>query len=184
MFNRGKKEKPKVANKFEGRRKYNVRAGMPQTTLKRLEDFYELLQCDPDEDGYVITTYEEIMELTHMDTNMLTIMLSNGMIIKRTTGTSPKFKYKWDTIKPTIDMAVKLLDERSNYQAGMKKRGDAEQEEPTPEIVISDTPDAVDHTALLDYMIKDNIMIVRVNLSKIEVNEKTVIKSLMAALVE
>lgn len=186
MFNKKRKEEPpKADNKFAGKRKYHGRAGMPQTTLKRLEDFYELLQCDPDGDGYVVTTYEEIMELTHMDTNMLTIMLANGMIIKRTTGSSPKFKYKWDTIKPTLDMAVKLLEERGKYQSKWgNKKEEAKPEAEAEEIKSDDVEITASSSALMDYMLKDDILIIRVNTKMIDVEPKSVIKSVMKALLD
>ena len=75
ILDRKKKEKTmKKDNKFAGRRQYSIRAGLPEKTLKRLNDMYELLHCDPDKQGYVVTTFKEMQELTEMDVNLMTIM--------------------------------------------------------------------------------------------------------------
>lgn len=188
------KKKQKPENKFASKRKYHGRAGMPQTTLKRLEDLHELLQCDPDPEGYVVTTYEEIFELTKMDSNILTIMVDNGMVLRRLTGSSPKFKYKWDTIKPNIEMASKLVSEKAKYVAklkdGKKENEDTEEvveEVETPEAAeLSNIPDEVSaaSSALMDYIMKDGVLIIRVDTKMIDIDAKSVIKSVMKAIVE
>ncbi len=174
-------------NKFTGKRQYAVRTGTPPKILVRLNDLYELLHCDPDNDGYVVTTFKEMNELTEMDVNMLTIMVSNGLILKRTTGTSPKFKYKWDTIKPTVDMAAKLVNKRTE----MKKRDTPDNvvseskpesllPEPEAELSVHTPPNEFDSTTIVDSRVDGDIMTMHVNLTKLGITESAVLNAVLA----
>jgi len=187
-----RKQKPTTMakeNKFSGKRQHNitdVRAGMPQTTLVRLEDLHELLQCDPDSEGYVITTFKEMQELTHMDVNLLTLLLRKGMMIKATTGASPKFKYKWDTIEPTLDMAVALLKSKIE----MKNKNEPEPEDES-EVIVDDKSETLkfDHlsntpVALIDYHMEGDMMIMRINTDKFNIKEEAVINAVLAVLID
>ena len=202
IFNRKQKEETtmKKDNKFAGRRQYAIRAGLPEKILKRLIDLHELLQCDPDQQGYVVTTFKEMNELTEMDVNMMTIMVQNGIMQKRTTGGSPKFKYKWDTIDPTMDMAVKLLDKKLEMKKGPE-------ELPEPEGIVSESkPESIVEkhahleplvteekaeelrfeelttapTVLIDSQVdENNVMTMHINLEKFEITEAEVISAVM-----
>jgi len=183
-------KKKKEPNKFAGKRRYSIRSGTPEKVLKRLNDLYELLQCDPDDQGYVITTFKEMNELTEMDVNIMTIMIHNGMIRKANTGSSPKFKYKWDTIKPTMDMAVKLIDKKLETKKGPDNVVSESQPEsllPKPaetEIEVHNEPDAQKSKVLIDYHRDGDLMTVRVNLEMFKVDEASVINAIMALMIK
>jgi hypothetical protein len=183
-----KEMKPKADNKFAGKRQHGVRTGTPNKTLTRLTDLYELLHCDPDEDGYVITTFKEMNELTEIDVNMLTILVANGVMRKAKTGTSPKFKYKWDTIKPTMDMAMKLADERIK----MKTPADPEAMKEPENIISESKPESINpkpedtiepsfENIVIDSVVStDNILTMHVNLNKLSITETDVITAVLA----
>jgi len=193
----------KTDNKFAGKRQYSIRTGLPEKTLKRLNDLHELLQCDPDLQGYVVTTFKEMNELTEMDVNIMTLMTQNGMIRKANTGGSPKFKYKWDTIKPTMDMAVKLLDkklEKSKISTPMSEPEGViseskpesiipEQEEEKikyepglriPKLSVSDKPIDLNSIVIDSVVSVDGIMTMHINLKKLGITEGTVLNAVLA----
>ena len=201
MWNRKQKQEMKQENKFAGKRKYAMRAGTPNKTLTRLNDLHELLQCDPDEHGYVVTTFKEMNELTEMDVNILTIMIQQGLLKKMNTGSTPKFKYKWDTIKPTMDMAVKLAETKAN----MKKNDDPEPpenvvSESKPESINPDsekeenqeiidenkisvhTTDEFDSSVIVDSKVDatGTFMTMHVNLKKLGIRESDVLNAVLA----
>jgi len=194
-----KEEKEMKQNKFAGKRQYSIRAGLPEKTLKRLNDLYELLHCDPDPQGYVVTTFKEMNELTEMDVNLMTIMIHNGMIRKSVTGGSPKFKYKWDTIKPTMDMAVKLIDKRLDLKKGpaepesvvSESQPESVVEEKTDEVenqeiidemnlTVRDKPDEVGSSIIIDSRIAGDVMTMHVNLKKLGITETDVLNAVLA----
>jgi len=174
------------SNKFAGKRKYNIRVGLPEKTLMKLNDLHEMLHCDPDDQGYVVTTFKEIQELTEMDLVLVSIMTANGMILKQSTGASPKFKYKWDTIKPTMDMAVKLLEKRIENNQKDAPEGvvseskpesvipEPEQEEP----VIED--EIFDSSIIIDSKVAGDVMTMHVNLKKLGIKETDVLNAVLA----
>ena len=188
MWNKGKKE-PEKENKFRGRRQYNVRAGHPEKTLKRLIDLHELLQCDPDEHGYVVTTFKEMNELTEMDVNLMTIMIQNGIMRKTITGGSPKFKYKWDTIEPSMDMAVKLLDKKMDMKRPPDVVSDSIPEsivtttddgEVRNEVIVHDEPEEFDSSIIVDSKVAGDVMTMHVNLKKLGIKETDVLNAVLA----
>ena len=196
IFDRKKKEEPKMKdNKFKGRRQYAIRAGLPEKTLKRLIDLHELLHCDPDKQGYVVTTFKEMSELTEMDVNMMTIMVQNGMVRKATTGGSPKFKYKWDTIEPNMDMAVKLLDKKLEMKKGPEALPEPEGivSESKPESIQAENQEIIDESQLevhteadefdskviMDSRTKGDVLILRVNLKKLGITETDVLNAVL-----
>jgi hypothetical protein len=179
-----KSKEMKKDNKFAGKRKHGVREGTPNKTLTRLNDLYELLHCDPDEHGFVITTFKEMNELTEIDVNILTIMVGNGMMRKAKTGTSPKFKYKWDTIKPTMDMAMKLAEEKIKMKTPADPEGMAEPDnivsESQPESINPD-PDEFDSSVIVDsHVSTSGILTMHVNLPKLGIKETDVINAVLA----
>lgn len=180
------------SNKFAGKRKYNIRVGLPEKTLMKLNDLHEMLHCDPDDQGYVVTTFKEIQELTEMDLVLVSIMTANGMILKQSTGASPKFKYKWDTIKPTMDMAVKLLEKRIENNQG-KPEGVISESQPESiteaenqeiidknDLTIHDDPDEFDSSIIVDSRIAGDVMTMRVNLKKLGIKETDVLNAVLA----
>jgi hypothetical protein len=178
------------SNKFAGKRKYSIRQGLPEKTLIKLKDLHEMLQCDPDEHGYVVTTFKEIQELTEMDLVILSLMIHNGMIQKAYTGGSPKFKYKWDTIKPTIDMAVKLLENRIDHNQSNKPEGIISESQPEsiiPEteedLIVVEKPEdeIVDmNNIIMDSLVKGDIMTMHVNLKKLGIKESDVLNAVLS----
>jgi len=200
IFKRKQQEETEMkTNKFAGKRQYKLRIGLPEKTLTKLTDLYELLQCEPDKDGYVVTTFKEIQELTEMDLVLVSIMTANGMIRKATTGGSPKFKYKWDTIKPTMDMAVKLLEKRieNNKDApeGVVSESKPESLLPAPaetevdnqeiidkkDISVHSEPDEFDSSVIVDCHVDTNgILTMHVNLPKLGIKESDVINAVLA----
>ena len=190
ILDRKKKEKTmKKDNKFAGRRQYSIRAGLPEKTLKRLNDMYELLHCDPDKQGYVVTTFKEMQELTEMDVNLMTIMIQNHMVLKSVTGGSPKFKYKWDTIEPNMDMAVMLLDKKLELKKGPESPPEPEGivSESKPDSIIPEETEKLEFeenvtlpTVLIDSQVdENNVMTLHINLEKFEVTEAEVISAVM-----
>ena len=184
---RTKKAEPMKENKFAGKRQYRIRTGLAEKTLVRLKDLYELLQCDPDEHGYVVTTFKEMNELTEMDLVLLSIMLTNGMLLKRNTGGSPKFKYKWDTIKPNKDMVIKLIN--TKYENG--KKGSTIVSESQPESIVVEEKEDVEVKAeeiksepkpdvVLDSLVNGDIMTMHVNLSKLGLTESAVLNAVLS----
>jgi hypothetical protein len=183
------------SNKFAGKRKYQIRLGLPEKTLVRLKDLHEMLQCDPDDQGYVVTTFKEIQELTEMDLVILSIMTGNRMILKRVTGGSPKFKYKWDTIEPTIDMAVKLLEKRiDNNQSkdapdGIISESQPESIIPEPEkkeddyepgLRVPELSGEFDPSIIVDSKVAGDVMTMHVNLKKLGITETDVLNAVLA----
>lgn len=183
-------DKKKQLNKFEGKRKYsntqhNPRPGIEQSTLKRLEDFRELLDCDPDKEGYVITTFEEIMGLTDMDAVILSLMYKHGYLGRKSTGGSPKYKYKWKAGKPDRSMAKSVLRLKHEYEA--ERRAGKEGTEPTAEAepaIAEDQLEPVSESTLIDHIVKDDILIIRVNTTMVDVDPKDIIKSVMRSIVD
>ena len=199
IFGDNKKKEP---NKFEGKRKYSIRAGVPEKTLQRLKDLHEMLHCDPDDRGYVVTTFEEMMQLTEIDSNSITIMIHNGMIRKATTGGSPKYKYKWDTIKPTMDMARTIINKKLDLKkpkAAKDVVSESKPESTSPEseeehlertdnaeiiekkeLSIHTETDALDSSVIMDSKVDGDIMTMHVNLTKLGITESAVLNAVLA----
>ncbi len=195
-----KQKKDMKPNKFDTKRKYSVRAGVPEKTFRRLQDLYELLQCKPDKSGYVVTTFEEMMELTEIDSNSISIMIANGLILKTTTGGSPKYKYKWDTVKPTMDMAMTVINKKLvlkqkakgivsesqpesitlEVQNGVIDKEDNQEIIEKSQLSVHDQPDEFDSSIIMDSRIKDGVMIMRVNLDRLGITETDVLNAVLA----
>jgi hypothetical protein len=178
----------RLENKVAGKVKPHLRLGLPEKTLTKLKDLHEMLQCDPDEHGYVVTTFKEIQELTEMDLVILSIMIQNNMVQKAYTGGSPKFKYKWDTIKPTMDMAVTLLEKRIENNQKDKPEGVISESQPEsviPEPEKEDEPviedDITDLSKIvMDSLVTDDILTLHVNLKKLGITESDVLNAVLA----
>ena len=178
------------SNKFAGKRQYSIRTGLAEKTLIKLNDLHEMLHCDPDDHGYVVTTFKEIQELTEMDLVLVSIMTANRMILKQNTGASPKFKYKWDTIKPTIDMAVKLLEKRIKNHQDNKPEGIISESQPESittktdeDLIVVEKPEdeIVDlNNIVMDSLVKDDIMTMHVNLKKLGIKESDVLNAVLS----
>ena len=184
-----KKELNRFSGRLEsstGKVKPHLRLGLPEKTLTKLKDLHEMLQCDPDEHGYVVTTFKEIQELTEMDLVIVSLMIQNNMIQKAYTGGSPKFKYKWDTIKPTMDMAVGLLEKRIEQNQKDKPEGVVSESQPESilpdpeEIPIEETTAKNDRSIILDSSVEDGIMTAHVNLDKLGITEAAVLNAILA----
>jgi hypothetical protein len=179
------------SNKFAGKRKYQIRIGLPEKTLIKLKDLHEMLQCDPDEHGYVVTTFKEMQELTEIDLVLVSIMTGNGMILKRPTGGSPKFMYKWDTIEPSIDMAVKLLEKRIDNNQSNKPEGIISESQPEslipekeddyePGLRIPELSGEFDPSIIVDSKVAGDVMTMHVNLKKLGISETDVLNAVLA----
>jgi len=195
-------------NKFSSRRKYRIQEGLPETILKRLEDLYTLL-TDIGDDEYLPTTVEQIRDLTGLNTNYVATCVREKLIDKRThPGGSPRFEYKWNTIKPTKEMAINLI--KVAYNTGIKMLEDSigEQVETDPNHggdyhaqklaewekeresrsltsnFSKDTPNTQKINAdvnLVSYSTVDGIMTIHVNLEKFNITEEEIINAVMKA---
>lgn len=181
------------------KRKYRIQHGLPQELFDRLKELYEFLTIKDAQDarGYVMTDYQELKEVSGISNVFLTTLIREKIILKEPVGRA--YKYKWDSIYPTYDMAMKTIEKNYEY----KKVRKGEVIEPEPEIKAEDDAEKVKKdnaglssaygakpdsensdkfVSLIDFRTEDDIMTVRVNLKQFKVEEADVIASIMSLL--
>lgn len=186
--NRSKLNKPKT--EMETKRKYRVQHGLPQELLNKLKELYEFLTIKDamDARGFVMTDYKELKEVSGISNVFLTTIIREKIILKEPVGRA--YKYKWDSIYPTLDMSVKTIEMNYQYRHITPEPEEEIVPEAKPEIVPEPEPEPEEKptvgefVSLIDYRTEDNVMTVRINLQQFEVKEADVIASVMALLVK
>jgi hypothetical protein len=199
MRNILKRNKNKMdKRKGNGHRRY-ARGNAPQRVHERLKELHTYLTMREamDSDGYVPSSYDDICKTSGMTTTHIGIMVNERMLIRATnTAEGLKFKYKWNTIPPTLDMAVKLLDVAHERHHQHIIEGEAaptaevhsdEIENNRPEAVIEDDEPvkeevSSDFPTIMDYNRNGDELTIRINLANFNTDENEVNKHLMSFL--
>ena len=180
-----KQKKMKPDTDYKSERKHKISAGFPQKVLKQLEDLHTLLTTEMDAYGYVRTDYSELTGLTGINNNYMGVLVKENLVLKTTDPEKPKnYLYKWNTIDPTLDMAVMLIEK------GYRKKPEKEEEDVT-NVVTEDKPESEmiapesdDFIPLIGFKREGDLLIVRINTKQFNVDEKEILPALMQLLVK
>ena len=90
-----------------------------QKYFHALKDLHELLKCT---DQFHATKFESQRNVPH---NFILCAVKHKLIER--SGTKRNYKYKWNTIPPSLEMAVELRSQMTKYQ--QQKKAEREQSE-------------------------------------------------------
>jgi len=155
-----KKKKPIVEEDRISKkgRKYSVKVGLDEDVLKRLRDLYDYLHMDElvGRDGFVITNYKEMVDMTNVSNNDLGALLKKEIILKRSERGKPgyKFKYSWVGKYPTKEMANMIINMTFRSTSKKSKSNDplVDDDKQLPEPEFKKEPEIRDDTVSEDDM--------------------------------
>jgi len=170
------------------KRKQRIKAGLPQKIFSELNELYEFLTIKDAMDmrSYIETDYEELMKVSGLNSSYLAAVIREKLVLKEPAGEGKGYKYRWNTIRPTLDMAVAIIEKEYDRKLIRDERANKATVKSTNNDNVKSTPITKDTSpvSLIDYHIEGDVMTIRLNMKYFNVKGPDIVNKVMSLLVE